>query len=176
MTLRSFKGTRWPTVCACGCKTPIPANPDVAIVVDLDSRPRRTWLHEHAPREGSGSSATSGSGRSSSPSPGDPPRGPSPSPGGVNPPAAPRPSSGPVPRNFSRGEPRLLQVEGQRWPSKCACGCGSIIPAASSVEIVVELGAKPRKVWVPEHSPLADRERSAGSAAPAHTTSPQESA
>ena len=173
MTLRSFKGTRWPTVCACGCGTPIPASPDVAIAVDLDGRPRRTWLYEHAPREGGGGPATSGPAPPSSPSPKDPNRGPSPAPGNAGPATAAPPASGSVAKNFSRGEPRLLEVEGQRWPSNCACGCGSVIPAGPTVPIVVELGTKPRKVWVPEHSPGAQAARAAAGSAHPSAASPE---
>ena len=173
MTLRSFKGTRWPTVCACGCGSPIPASPDIAIVVDLDARPRKTWLYEHAPREGSGSPASSGFASPSLPSRDVYSPGPSPAPGLAGPASAARPSSGSVAKNFSRGEPRLLQVEGQRWPSKCACGCGSIIPAGPTVVIVVELGARPRKVWIPEHSPQADTARASSGHAHRAATSPE---
>lgn len=173
MTLRSFKGTRWPTVCACGCGSPIPASPDVAIVVDLDARPRRTWLYEHAPRQGADGPAASGPTRPSSPSREATSSVRSPTPGSSDGAAAARPSSGPIPKNFSRGEPRLLQVEGQRWPSKCACGCGSIIPAGDQVPIVVELGAKPRKVWIPEHSPQADTARASSGHADRAATSPE---
>ena len=175
MTLRSFKGTRWPTVCACGCETPIPASPDVAIVVDLDARPRKTWLYEHAPREGSGSSATSGSGRPFSPSTEGPSRGPLPAHGTAGSAAAARPPSGTAAKNFSRGEPRLLKVEGQRWASKCACGCGSVIPPGDSVQLVVELGTRPRKVWIPEHAPNTDPARVA-SASPGRTAASSEAA
>ena len=173
MSLRSFKGTRWPTVCACGCGTPIPASPDVAIAVDLDARPRRTWLYEHAPREGSGLPATSGPAPPAPPSREVPSPGSSAAPGNAGPATVAPPPSGSVAKNFSRGEPRLLEVEGQRWPSNCACGCGSVIPAGPTVPIVVELGAKPRKVWLPEHSPGAHAARAATGSAHQSASSPE---
>ena len=173
MTLRSFKGTRWPTVCACGCETPIPASPDVAIVVNLDARPRKTWLYEHAPRHGADGPAASGSAGPLPPPKDGPSSGASPAPRIVGPTMAARPSSGSVAKSFSRGEPRLLKVEGQRWASKCACGCGSLIPPGESVQLVVELGTKPRKVWIPEHSPMADAARASSGHADRTAPSPE---
>ncbi|MDE1821916.1 MAG: hypothetical protein KGJ23_13870 [Euryarchaeota archaeon] len=53
MKLRTLTGTRFPATCACGCKTPIPANPEVKVTVDFDtSRPRLTYLPSHAPDAG----------------------------------------------------------------------------------------------------------------------------
>lgn len=50
MRLRTLIGTRWPTKCACGCNAPIPCGGDVKVVVDFDtSRPRLSYLPEHAP-------------------------------------------------------------------------------------------------------------------------------
>ncbi|MDE1822525.1 MAG: hypothetical protein KGI98_16930 [Euryarchaeota archaeon] len=80
----------------------------------------------------------------------------------------------PPPKSFSRGEPRLLLVEGQKWPSKCACGCGEVIPAGPSVELVLEVGARPRKAWLPEHSPQADRARTQETRRPQSTAASSE--
>ena len=55
----------------------------------------------------------------------------------------------------------LHTFTGLRWPAVCACGCGSIIPAGPTVPIVVQLGTKPRMVWIPEHSPGARAPRAA---------------
>lgn len=50
---------------------------------------------------------------------------------------------------------KLRTVTGQRWPAKCADGCGATIPPGESVKLVVDLDSKPRKAWLPEHSPDA---------------------
>ncbi|MDE1820934.1 MAG: hypothetical protein KGJ23_11225 [Euryarchaeota archaeon] len=50
---------------------------------------------------------------------------------------------------------RLRTLTGQRWPAKCADGCGAEIPAGPEVKVVVDLEARPRKAWIPEHSPDA---------------------
>ncbi len=96
-------------------------------------------------------------------------------------PATPAPADRPVPnvpsappKAYARGEPRLLLVEGQKRPSKCACGCGEVIPAGPSVELVLELGARPRKAWLPDHSPQADRVRSQGARRPQGVPASQE--
>lgn len=90
--------------------------------------------------------------------------------------SAERPVPNVPPKAYSRGEPRLLLVEGQKWPSKCACGCGEVIPAGPSVEIVLEVGARPRKAWLPEHSPEADRVRTREGRRPPTAAAPQEAA
>ena len=50
---------------------------------------------------------------------------------------------------------RLRTLTGQRWPAKCADGCGATIPPGADVKVVVDLEARPRKAWLPEHSPDA---------------------
>ncbi len=50
---------------------------------------------------------------------------------------------------------RLRTLTGQRWPAKCADGCGAEIPSGPEVKVVVDLEARPRKAWLPEHSPDA---------------------
>lgn len=52
MRLRTITGTRWPATCADGCGTRIPPGPEVKVVVDFDSRPRKTWIPEHSPDAG----------------------------------------------------------------------------------------------------------------------------
>ena len=52
MKLRTLTGQRWPAKCADGCGAEVPAGPDVKVVVDLDSRPRKAWLPEHSPDAG----------------------------------------------------------------------------------------------------------------------------
>ena len=49
MRLRTVTGTRFPAKCADGCGTEIPADPRVNVVVDFESRPRKTWIPEHSP-------------------------------------------------------------------------------------------------------------------------------
>jgi hypothetical protein len=49
---------------------------------------------------------------------------------------------------------RLRTVTGNRWPRKCACGCGGQIPRDPSVRYVVDFGApKPYPTYLREHSP-----------------------
>ena len=49
---------------------------------------------------------------------------------------------------------RLRTVTGNRWPRKCACGCGEKIPRDPEVRYVVDFGApKPYHVYLREHSP-----------------------
>lgn len=50
---------------------------------------------------------------------------------------------------------RLRTITGTRWPAKCADGCGTKIPAGENVKVVVDFESKPRKTWIPEHSPDA---------------------
>ncbi len=49
MKLRTLTGTRYEARCADGCGAIIPASPDVKVVVDFDSRPRKTWIPAHSP-------------------------------------------------------------------------------------------------------------------------------
>ena len=49
MKLRTITGTRWPALCADGCGTRIEPSADVKVVVDFESRPRRTWIPAHSP-------------------------------------------------------------------------------------------------------------------------------
>ena len=49
---------------------------------------------------------------------------------------------------------RLRTVTGNRFPRKCACGCGLQIPRDSEVRYVVDFGApKPYPAYLREHSP-----------------------
>ncbi len=50
---------------------------------------------------------------------------------------------------------KLRTLTGQRWPAKCSDGCGAEIPAGADVKVVVDLESRPRKAWLPEHSPDA---------------------
>jgi len=50
MRLRTVRGTRFPTKCACGCAQRILPDPDLKVVVDFEtSRPRLTYLPTHSP-------------------------------------------------------------------------------------------------------------------------------
>ena len=52
------------------------------------------------------------------------------------------------------GAPRLRTVTGNRFPRKCACGCGFSIPRDVEVRYVVDFGsAKPYPAYLREHSP-----------------------
>jgi len=49
---------------------------------------------------------------------------------------------------------RLRTVTGNRFPRKCACGCGFAIPRDPEVRYVVDFGAaKPYPAYLREHSP-----------------------
>jgi hypothetical protein len=49
---------------------------------------------------------------------------------------------------------RLRTVTGNRFPRKCACGCGFAIPRDPEVRYVVDLGtARPYPAYLREHSP-----------------------
>jgi hypothetical protein len=49
---------------------------------------------------------------------------------------------------------RLRTVTGNRFPRKCACGCGLAIPRDPEVRYVVDFGAaKPYPAYLREHSP-----------------------
>jgi hypothetical protein len=49
---------------------------------------------------------------------------------------------------------RLRTVTGNRFPRKCACGCGFTIPRDPEVRYVVDFGAaKPYPAYLREHSP-----------------------
>ncbi|MCI4332662.1 MAG: hypothetical protein L3K01_02865 [Thermoplasmata archaeon] len=50
--------------------------------------------------------------------------------------------------------PRLRTVTGNRFPRKCACGCGGQIPRNPQLRYVVDFsGLKPVKTYLREHSP-----------------------
>ena len=49
MKFRTLTGTRYEARCADGCGAIIPADPNVKVVVDFDSRPRKTWIPAHSP-------------------------------------------------------------------------------------------------------------------------------
>jgi hypothetical protein len=49
---------------------------------------------------------------------------------------------------------RLRTVTGNRWPRKCACGCGQKIPRDPVIRFVVDFGApRPYPAYLREHSP-----------------------
>jgi hypothetical protein len=49
---------------------------------------------------------------------------------------------------------RLRTVTGNRFPRKCSCGCGGLIPRDLSIRYVVDFGAaKPYPTYLREHSP-----------------------
>ncbi len=52
MRLRTLTGTRYPARCADGCGTVVPPSPDVRVVVDFESHPRKTWIPAHSPDAG----------------------------------------------------------------------------------------------------------------------------
>ncbi|MDE1820933.1 MAG: hypothetical protein KGJ23_11230 [Euryarchaeota archaeon] len=173
MRLRTFTGTRWPAMCACGCGRRIEPSPDAKVVVDVDAHPRKTWLPEHAPATTDGNDAGA---LTPAPTPPSPPTGPSSQPVDPGAAARPIPASSTSPNSASARRPHFMTVEGQRWPSKCACGCETIIPAGLGVSLVVEMGSRPRRVYFPEHSPEADRARAMGTAAPQRSALPPEAA
>ena len=65
----------------------------------------------------------------------------------------------PTPEQATPTEPtamvsRLRTVTGNRFPRKCACGCGFQIPRDPEVRYVVDFGtAKPYPAYLREHSP-----------------------
>jgi hypothetical protein len=65
----------------------------------------------------------------------------------------------PTPERQTPNEPttaasRLRTVTGNRFPRKCACGCGFQIPRDPEVRYVVDFGtAKPYPAYLREHSP-----------------------
>lgn len=100
MKLRTLTGTRYEARCADGCGAIIPASPDVKVVVDFESRPRKTWIPAHSPDEGTWK-ANGGNGHSAE-------AGPAPTNGGnggfvpastlpAAPPKAPEPPKAPSP-------------------------------------------------------------------------------
>ena len=49
---------------------------------------------------------------------------------------------------------RLRTVTGNKFPRKCACGCGLPIPRDPEIRYVVDFGAtKPYPAYLREHSP-----------------------
>jgi hypothetical protein len=62
-----------------------------------------------------------------------------------------------TPERPSPNEPtvsRLRTVTGNRFPRKCACGCGHAIPRDPEVRYVVDFGAaRPYPAYLREHSP-----------------------
>jgi hypothetical protein len=63
----------------------------------------------------------------------------------------------PTPEHQTPTEPttsRLRTVIGNRFPRKCACGCGHAIPRDPEVRYVVDFGAaRPYPAYLREHSP-----------------------
>jgi hypothetical protein len=59
-----------------------------------------------------------------------------------------------VPTDANPGTSRLRTVTGNRFPRKCACGCGLGIPRDPEIRYVVDFGAsKPYPAYLREHSP-----------------------
>ncbi len=65
----------------------------------------------------------------------------------------PRPTmEPPAPNNATAS--RLRTVTGNRFPRKCACGCGQPIPRDLDIRYVVDFGApRPYPAYLREHSP-----------------------
>jgi hypothetical protein len=63
----------------------------------------------------------------------------------------------PTPEQATPTEPttsRLRTVTGNRFPRKCACGCGHAIPRDPEIRYVVDFGAqRPYPAYLREHSP-----------------------
>ncbi|MFZ3356009.1 MAG: hypothetical protein WA549_04535, partial [Thermoplasmata archaeon] len=65
----------------------------------------------------------------------------------------------PTPEHPTPTEPtvtvsRLRTVTGNRFPRKCACGCGHAIPRDPEIRYVVDFGTtKPCPAYIREHSP-----------------------
>jgi hypothetical protein len=60
----------------------------------------------------------------------------------------------PTPTEPTTTVPRLRTVTGNRFPRKCACGCGFQIPRDPEVRYVVDFGAeRPYPAYLREHSP-----------------------
>jgi len=65
------------------------------------------------------------------------------------------PRQEPTPPNETATASRLRTVTGNRFPRKCACGCGFAIPRDPEVRYVVDFGAaKPFPAYLWEHSPV----------------------
>ena len=85
MRLRTLTGTRFPAKCADGCGTEIPASPDVKVVVDFESRPRKTWVPAHSPDAGTWRGGQASEGRVLPREPGPGPSAASPGSGSLGP-------------------------------------------------------------------------------------------
>jgi hypothetical protein len=60
----------------------------------------------------------------------------------------------PTPTEPTATVSRLRTVRGNRFPRKCACGCGQAIPRDPEVRYVVDFGAaRPYPAYLREHSP-----------------------
>lgn len=60
----------------------------------------------------------------------------------------------PAPTELATSASRLRTVTGNRFPRKCACGCGFAIPRDPEVRYVVDFGAvRPYPAYLREHSP-----------------------
>jgi hypothetical protein len=60
----------------------------------------------------------------------------------------------PTPTETVAGASRLRTVTGNRFPRRCSCGCGGLIPRDSQLRYVVDFsGPKPFKTYLREHSP-----------------------
>jgi hypothetical protein len=60
----------------------------------------------------------------------------------------------PTPNEPTAGTSRLRTVTGNKFPRKCACGCGQPIPRDPEVRYVVNFGApRPYPAYLREHSP-----------------------
>jgi hypothetical protein len=102
LKLRTFTGLDKEATCACGCKKTILANPNIKVVVDMDSFPRKRYLPGHEPGGRPTDSPARGGKEetksSPSPSPSTPaPAGPAPT--TPAPTTEPTPSPSPKPSN-----------------------------------------------------------------------------
>jgi hypothetical protein len=60
----------------------------------------------------------------------------------------------PAPTDAIHGASRLRTVTGNRFPRKCACGCGLGIPRDPEIRYVVDFGSsRPYPAYLREHSP-----------------------
>jgi hypothetical protein len=65
-----------------------------------------------------------------------------------------QPPAPPTPTDAATRASRLRTVTGNRFPRKCACGCGRAIPRDPEIRYVVDFGsARPYPAYLREHSP-----------------------
>ena len=66
---------------------------------------------------------------------------------------------------------RLPTLTGTRWPARCADGCEVVIEPSTTAKVVVDFDTRPRKTWIPAHSPDSSTWPSTG---PRPESSPRE--